>query len=166
MKGINEFYELTSITRKRLQTPSVHVNIHLEQAGIGRKGEDHDRYGIRTSDHRGSCKKTQDFKIHCDQTYSRWKVGIHQNWQSLQSQPRGSGKLHRRADSERRQKIKPPTWWRWTINNFTAVRFLSGAWKTKDKNHRCTLLIISIVCCPRTSQWLCKAEYTNRKVYL
>lgn len=154
----NYLCEYTCITRKRLLSLAEHGIIHLEKSNTGRKGEDYDRYGIRTSDHRRSSQEAEDFKIHCDQAYSRWKVGIHQNRKSLPSQPRSPRELHYQTDAVRRQKIKPACGWQLKID-FTAVRLpLSRSGKLARDNPWKPLLTFSITkvaqqCNGYTTMW-------------
>lgn len=123
MKGINELYEYTGITRKRLVL-SINYDILLAVRKFLEKGrERHDRDDRKHIDDSGrSCRKAPSQEIHSTQIYQLRTTGGSQSRWTVSGEARGLRSLHhQKHQTGTRQKIKPPTWWQWTTDNLVAV---------------------------------------------
>lgn len=129
MKGINEFYELTSITRKASLSCHKYVRISLSNEER-RKG--HDCYGRHATHSRRGSRKSTALCKNSQEVYSLRTDRGSSGRQPLPSKGVGARPLSsQKYQTGNRQKIKPPE--RWQTRQFTAVRLFPKIGTRKEQ---------------------------------
>src|SRR5437868_13453074 len=84
------------------------------------KEREHDHNG-RIAYHRRCGPYPQNIRVHCQRDVQTRRNQIQEDWQELESEARGSARVHRQATRTRPEINKATDWWQMTINKFTAV---------------------------------------------
>ena len=181
----NEYSYSTSTTRKRPQTVANATRYSVRKtlqrlhfcdiiySEHRKECRRNDCYG-RILNTRGDCKGTQEVRRHYHSMASTRQIARIQSRGYLAYKQKRLRELVSQSEqpyqTKRQAEINKATQHRWqtTIKKLTAVRFLSNAWKTEDKNHWCTLPVFSIATVRKNSQGLSRDNLGthDRMMYL